>query len=71
MGIATLNPYMVSSRIARRCVLNDFEQVAAIYPASVWEGLDLPGLDVIRAYRPHQPIGVMSRWVSQVFNTPV
>ena len=32
-----LPTYMVSSRIARRHVLNDVKQVAAIYPASLWE----------------------------------
>ncbi len=62
---------MVSSRIARRRVLNDMEQVAAIYPASLWEVLNLPGHDVVRAYRPHQAIGFLSRWVGQVINTPV
>ena len=52
-------------------MLNDVEQVAAIYPASEWKVLNLPGHDVVRAYRPHQPIGFMNRWVFQVFNTPV
>jgi DNA modification methylase len=65
-----LTSYMVSSRIARPCVLNDLEQVAAIYPASLWETY-LPGHDVVRAYRPHQPIGFVNRWGEQVFNTPV
>ena len=63
--------YMVSSRSARPRVLNDMEQDAAIYPASKWETLILPGHDVVRAYRPHQPIGFMNRWGEQVFNTPV
>jgi len=34
-------------------------------------GLLLSGLDVVRAYRPHQPIGFKRRWGEQVFNTPV
>ena len=29
------------------------------------------GLDVIRAYRPYQPTGLLNRGVSQVFNTLV
>src|SRR3972149_7111961 len=63
LGFAGLTPYMVSPRIARHCVLNDMEQVAAIYPASHVGGVESPGprcrsrVSSSSTYRFREPLG--------------
>ena len=49
--------YIVSSRFARYCALDDRDRIAVVYATCSRDEERTSGLDEIRAYRPYRPCG--------------